>query len=225
MMRTVNIFVTGPLASVANDFESDDARFHFAPLDGDGPRQLADGPVFAFIDWVLPTMSGLELCRRVRADRRLRDAHVTMVLEQDDENDRRRALAAGADDYVVGPLDRNGVLDRILALQSARPHRSGNEIVELGPLTIDRVAMMARWNDTRLALRPNEFRLLRFFAENADRVLTRRELIEGLGKQEQPLDERTVDVWIGRLRKALKAAGAGDPLRTIRSVGYVFDAS
>ncbi len=223
-MRTVNIFVTGPLACSAADFESEDARFRFAPLDAGGPLRLADGPIFAFIDWVLPTMSGLELCRRVRADRRMRDAHLTMVLEQDDEGDRRRALAAGADDYVLGPLDRNGVLDRVLMLQSARPHRSGADLLELGPLVIDKGAMLARWNEERLALRPNEFRLLRFFAENADRVLTRRELIDGLGKQEQPIDERTVDVWIGRLRKALKSAGAGNPLRTIRSVGYVFDA-
>ena len=88
---------------------------------------------------------------------------------------------------------------------------------------IDAAALQARWAGEPLTLRPNEFRLLRFFAENPDQVLSRQDLIQGIGKQEPPIDERTVDVWIGRLRRALKSAGAGDPLRTIRSLGYVYD--
>ena len=90
-------------------------------------------------------------------------------------------------------------------------------------MLIDLAALQAKWAGTPVKLRPNEFRLLRFFAENANRVLSRQELITGLGKQEPPIDERTVDVWIGRLRRALKHAGAGDPLRTVRSMGYVLD--
>lgn len=84
-------------------------------------------------------------------------------------------------------------------------------------------ALRAEWGGTPVALRPNEFRLLRFFAENADQVLSRAQLIEGLGKRDPAIDARTVDVWVGRLRRSLKAAGAGNPLRTIRSLGYVFD--
>ena len=75
-----------------------------------------------------------------------------------------------------------------------------------------------------IALRPNEFRLLRFLAENPNRVLSRQELIAGLGKQEPPIDPRTVDVWIGRLRRAFRSAGAGNPLRTVHAMGYVLDA-
>ena len=146
-----------------------------------------------------------------------------MVLENDDAEDRRRSLKAGADDYMVGPLDRTAVLDRVLALQSQGMERQATRTVDAGALVIDLVALVARWDGVRIALRPNEFRLLRYLAENPNRVLSRTDLINGLGKREPPIDERTVDVWIGRLRRALKAAGAGNPLRTVRSMGYVFD--
>ena len=223
-MDVVNIFLTDRMAAALDDFVHADKRFVFDRLDAAGPRRLVEGPVWAFVDWVMEDLAGLEMCRRLRADPRTRDAHITMVLEEDDQEDRRRALRAGADDYIVGPLDRTSVLDRVLALQSQQQARSSASRFELGELTIDMAALQARWAGRPIALRPNEFRLLRFLAENPNRVLTRQELIAGLGKQEPSIDERTVDVWIGRLRRALKTAGAGNPLRTVRSLGYVFDA-
>ncbi len=206
------------------DFIHDDLTFTFGTMDGAGPRRLVEGPMWAFVDWVMPDLSGLEMCRRLRADARTMDAHITIVLEQDDQEDRRRALRAGADDYIVGPLDRQKILDRVLALQSRQQQRHANQQVELGELKIDLMAQQARWGETPLALRPNEFRLLRFLAENPNRVLSRIEMIEGLGKQEPPIDPRTVDVWIGRLRRAFRTAGAGNPLRTVHAMGYVLDA-
>lgn len=223
-MDVVNIFLTDELGESLEDFVHNDQRFIFDRLDSGGPRRLVEGPMWAFVDWVMDDLAGLEMCRRLRADARTTDAHVTMVLEADDIEDRRRALKAGADDYMVGPLDRTAVLDRVLALQSQQQQRHATQRFELGDLSIDMAALQARWAGEPVALRPNEFRLLRYFAENPNRVLSRLDLIEGLGKQEPPIDERTVDVWIGRLRRALKAAGAGNPLRTVRSVGYVFDA-
>lgn len=223
-MDVVNIFLTDRMAEGIADFIHADKRFVFDRLDASGPRRLVEGPVWAFVDWVMDDLAGLEMCRRLRADPKLHDAHITMVLEEDDLEDRRRALRAGADDYIVGPLDRTTVLDRVLALQSQQRQRHAAGRFELGELTIDMAALQARWLDRPIPLRPNEFRLLRFFAENPNRVLSRDELIAGLGKQEPPIDVRTVDVWIGRLRRALKAAGAGNPLRTVRSLGYVFDA-
>ena len=223
-MDVVNIFLTDELGESLEDFVHNDQRFTFDRLDSGGPRRLVEGPMWAFVDWVMDDLAGLEMCRRLRADARTADAHVTMVLEADDIEDRRRALKAGADDYMVGPLDRTAVLDRVLALQSQQQQRHATQRFELGELTIDMAALQARWAGNPVSLRPNEFRLLRYFAENPNRVLSRTDLIEGLGKQEPPIDERTVDVWIGRLRRALKSAGAGNPLRTVRSVGYVFDA-
>lgn len=222
-MDVVNIFVTGDLGESLEDFVHDHRRFTFDRLGPEGPRRLVEGPMWAFVDWVLPDLAGLELCRRLRADQRTADAHVTMVLEEDDPEDRRRALRAGADDYMVGPLTRTAVLDRVLALQSRGTERLAPRRFDCGALTIDMAALQARWAGTPIVLRPNEFRLLRFLAENPGRVLTREDLIAGLGKREPAIDERTVDVWIGRLRRAIKAAGGGNPLRTVRSTGYVFD--
>lgn len=222
-MDVVNIFLTSELGESLDDFVHDQRRFTFDRLGPEGPRRLVEGPMWAFIDWVLPELAGLELCRRLRADTRTADAHVTMVLEDDDAEDRRRALRAGADDYVIGPLTRTAVLDRVLALQSRTSERNATRRFELGALTIDMAALQARWDEEPIVLRPNEFRLLRYFAENPNRVLTRDDLINGLGKREPPIDERTVDVWIGRLRRAIKSAGGGNPLRTVRSLGYVFD--
>lgn len=222
-MDVINIFVTGTLDEGLEDFIHDEQRFTFDRLDGEGPRRLVEGPIWAFVDWVMDDLAGLEMCRRLRADPRTEEAHITMVLEADDTEDRRRALKAGADDYVVGPVSRTMVLDRVLALQSAGGERHQVRKVEAGVLTIDMTALQARWDGTPIVLRPNEFRLLRFFAENPNRVLTREDLMDGLGKREPAIDERTVDVWIGRLRRSLKAAGAGNPLRTVRSMGYVLD--
>ena len=222
-MDVVNIFLTGELGESLDDFVHDQRRFTFDRLGAEGPRRLVEGPMWAFIDWVMDDLAGLEMCRRLRADARTADAHITMVLENDDADDRRRALRAGADDYVVGPLTRTAVLDRVLALQARGVERHATQRFEVGALSIDMAALQARWNGEPIPLRPNEFRLLRFFAENPNRVLTREDLISGLGKREPPIDERTVDVWIGRLRRAIKAAGGGNPLRTVRSMGYVFD--
>ena len=226
-MQVTNIFLTSPLEEGLEDFVHGDQRFVFDELGSDGPQRLVDGPVWAFVDWVMDDLAGLEMCRRLRADPRTAEAHVTMVLEQDDddanEEHRRRALNAGADDYVVGPLDRTTVLDRVLALQSRRSPVNTVAGMEKGALLIDMAALQARWNGTVIEARPNEFRLLRYFAENSGRVMSRETIIAGLGKTEPPLDERTVDVWVGRLRRAIKAAGGGNPLRTVRSVGYVLD--
>lgn len=222
-VRTINIFLTDPIAGELADFDNGDLRYAFARLYPDGPRRLVEGPAYAFIDWVMDDLSGLEMCRRLRSDPRMAEAHIAIVLEEDDAEDKRRALRAGADDYVIGPLDRNAILDRVMALQAEAGQGRINERLELGHLLVDLAALQARWGGRPLDLRPNEFRLLHFLAQNPDRVLSRGDLIAALGKQEPPIDERTVDVWIGRLRRALRMVGAGERVRTVRSLGYVYD--
>ncbi|MBC2651247.1 winged helix-turn-helix domain-containing protein [Novosphingobium flavum] len=191
------------------------------------PARLT-APLFAFVDWLLPDMSGLEFCRRLRdaessAQSPVAHAHVTMVLESGDAGARRRALAAGADDYLVGPLTLPALLERIdgAELSVARP--TGWAPLRLGELSVDVTAFQARFRGRILPLRPNEFRLLVHFMENPDQVFSRTALIDRLGKDGDMIDERTVDVWIGRLRRALRAHGVPDPLRTVRSLGYVLD--
>ena len=148
---------------------------------------------------------------------------ITFLTARGEDYSQVAGFDAGADDYIVGPIDRTLVLDRVMALQVGGAQPRVNERLELGALLVDLAALQARWNGQALDLRPNEFRLLHFLAQNPDRVLSRGDLIAALGKQEPPIDERTVDVWIGRLRRALRKVGAGERVRTVRSLGYVYD--
>jgi len=183
----------------------------------------ANGETFAFIDWLLPELSGLELCRMLRKAEGTRTAHLTLVLESHDAEARRRALTAGADDYMVGPLTAEALIRRIddARPEIARPAPGAR--LRHGDLVIDLAAFQLRYQGRLIALRPSEFRLLAHFVEYPDQVFSRESLIRRLSRDGETIDERTVDVWIGRLRRALRAQGVPDPLRTVRSLGYVLD--
>ena len=223
MMRRTDILLTSDIEGGTLPFEYGDMRivFHRWSLRGELP--LIEGALWAFVDWVLPEISGLELCRRLKCHPQTTQAHITIVLDEDDPDARRRALKAGADDYIVGALTRTIVLDRVMAMETKDQGAGAIRTISLGDLSIDLAAFQARLRGKPIALMPNEFRLLRYFVEHPGRVYTRSQLIAALGKQEPPVDERTVDVWIGRLRRALRAAGAGISLRTVRSLGYALD--
>jgi two-component system phosphate regulon response regulator PhoB len=192
------------------------------------PVQLAEleQPAWAFVEWIGAEMSGLELCRQLRESRAGRDLHITIVLDQGDSEERRRALKAGADDYIAGPLDLDALIRRLDQYQGANgkgaPPRAR---LANGELSIDLAAHQLRYRGHPVPLRPNEFRLLAHFMEHPDQVFSRTALIERLGKDEEAIDERTVDVWVGRLRRALAAHSAPDPLRTVRALGYVMDSA
>ena len=222
-MNRVSILATNGRAAQFEDFIHGDTVFAFDLLAAEGPRRLVEGHAWAFVDWVMEDLSGLEMCRRLRADPRMRDAHVTIVLEADDSEDRRRALKAGADDYAIGPLDRQAMLDRVLALHSSDRQRGAAHTLEIGELQINVAGEQARWHGKLIPLRPNEFRVLRFMAENPNRVLSRQELVDALGKAGDPEYLRTVDVWIKRLRFGLRTAGGTSALRTVHGKGYVLD--
>jgi len=222
-MAVVTILLTHPKADEFEPFEHNELSYQFAKLAPNDARRLIEGPVWIFVDWLLEDMSGIELCRRLRADPTTASSHITMVLDENNVEVRKRALDAGADDYMIGPIDRRAILDRILAVNPAATQRFSSECFQYGPLTIDATAYRAYWKDAPIEASPNEFRLLRFLAENANQSLTRAEIVAGLGKGKRQIDERSVDVSIGRLRQAIKKAGGGNPLRTVRSIGYVFD--
>ncbi len=222
-MPRVSIVATDQRAARFDRFVNGDTEFTFGLLTQQGPQRLVEGQVWAFVDWVMEDLSGLEMCRRLRADPRTSSAHVTMVLEADDPDDRRRALKAGADDYAIGPLDRQAMLDRVLALCAGEVRPPVRQVIESGGLTINLAGEQARWKGKLIQLRPNEFRVLRFMAENANRIHSRQDLIDALGKAGDPDYLRTVDVWIKRLRFGLREAGAGNLLRTVHGKGYVLD--
>ena len=222
-MIRVNILSTSPSAETFSDFVHDDKTFIFGRIGADGVPRLLDGELWIFVDWIIPELSGLEMCRRLRADSQTEGAHITIVLDRNDDGDRKRALHAGADDYIVGPIDRKIMLDRVLALQGDRSVRAAWRAIEIGKLRIEVEAHQARWDGRPIPLSPNEFRLLRYVADNRNRVLSREEIIGALGKEADLSDVRTVDVWMKRLRQGLKTVGADGLMRTVHKQGYVLD--
>ncbi|MBK6706409.1 MAG: winged helix-turn-helix domain-containing protein [Sphingomonadales bacterium] len=185
---------------------------------------LAEGPQYwCFVDWLLPDISGIEMCRRLRETPATRYAHITMILDGDDSESKQRALRSGADDYLAGPADADRLAARLQAYRRSRGGSPPTVRLKSGDLQVDLAAILVRYGDRRISLAPNEFRLLAHFVENPDRVYSRSSLIELLAKDDAGIDCRTVDVWVGRLRRALKAHGVPDRLRTVRAMGYVFD--
>jgi len=187
------------------------------------PPSRPEGRTWCFVDWLLPDLSGLEMCRRLRDSPATAHSHITMILDEDDTEARRRALRAGADDYLMAPLTADLLIDRLRQYRSGATAGTAPPRLTHGDLLLDLAAHQARWQGRQVPLRPNEFRLLAHFVEHPDQVFARSALIAVLGKDEEVLDERTVDVWVGRLRRALKARDVPDPLRTVRSLGYVLD--
>lgn len=219
------LLVTAPPPALLRDMAALRPDLRVAPLDPlDQSSVDQAASVWCFVDWLLPNMSGLEIVRRLREMRGTRDAHITMVLEDSDAEERRRALRAGADDYMTGPLSALALVERMSRYEAvgSTPAPPRARLIN-GDLTIDLAAHQLRYRGAPVPLRPNEFRLLVHFMEHPDQVFSRTALIERLGKDGGVIDERTVDVWVGRLRRALTAQGAPDPLRTVRALGYVMD--
>jgi two-component system, OmpR family, phosphate regulon response regulator PhoB len=182
---------------------------------------LTHDRLISFVDWVLPEVSGLEICRRLKANENTAHGHITMVLEARDDEIQRRALRAGADDYVFAPLTEKHVLDK-LGSASLSGNFSSNLLLH-GELSVDLAAFKVQFRGKTIPLAPNEHRLLCHFMENPDKLFGRKKLIELLGKSTDEIDDRVVDVWIGRLRGNLRAFDVPDILRTVRSRGYVLD--
>ncbi|MGE3691075.1 MAG: winged helix-turn-helix domain-containing protein [Novosphingobium sp.] len=183
----------------------------------------SDGRIWCFVDWLLPTISGIEMCRRLREYPATARSHITMVLDKMDMETCGRAISCGADDYMEGPLAPEPLIGRIKEYLSAAGPNQQQSVLTHGDLTVDLVAHIARWRNKPVELMPNQLRLLGHFIEHPDQVFTRSSLIAVLGKDGLAMDERSVDVWVGRLRRALRAKGAPDLLRTVRGIGYVLD--
>lgn len=223
-MPRINVLLTSELNAGMGSFLHDELEVVFHRWSGGAELPLLDGAVWAFVDWEGGGVGGLELCRRLRCNPLTARAHITMVVSSlDGEHDHcRRAMRNGADDCAQGPIDRVHVLDRILAQRFHDDDAGADRITRHGDLTVDSAAAQACWQGRPLNLMPNELRLLRYFLEHPGQVFTRSQIIEALGK-DGSVEEQTVNVWIGRLRRELRKAKAGDPLRTVRSFGYVFD--
>jgi two-component system, OmpR family, phosphate regulon response regulator PhoB len=180
-------------------------------------------PDAVLLDWMLPRVSGLELCRQIRRSAAWREVPIIMLTARGEETDRVRGLDSGADDYVVKPFSTSELVARLRAvIRRARPAANA-EILRFGDLSLDLSAHRVSRAGQAIHLGPTEFRLLRFFLERPGRVFSREQLLDAVWGRDAEVELRTVDVHIRRLRKALNEGGHKDLVRTVRAAGYALD--
>jgi two-component system phosphate regulon response regulator PhoB len=177
-------------------------------------------PDLVVLDWMLPNVSGIEVCRQMKSNADLARVPVIMLSARSEENDKVRGLEIGADDYIVKPYSVAELLARIRTqLRRVRPAAVG-QMLEFEDIRMDTTEHRVYRGDASIKLGPTEFRLLSTFMERPGRVWSREQLLDRVWGRDIYVDSRTVDVHVGRLRKALCAAGGDDPLRTVRGSGY-----
>lgn len=180
-------------------------------------------PDMILLDWMLPNLSGIEICRRLRRNPETAHVPVIMLTARAEESDRIRGLDTGADDYVTKPFSPRELVARIQAiLRRIRPALAG-KILSYADIALDCTSYKVTRGGATIHLGPTEFRLLRHFMESPGRVFSREQLLDTVWGHDADVEIRTVDVHIRRLRKALNSAGAPDIIRTVRAAGYSLD--
>jgi two-component system, OmpR family, phosphate regulon response regulator PhoB len=180
-------------------------------------------PDALLLDWMLPGVSGIELCRRIRRRPETRMLPIIMLTARGDETDRLRGLGSGADDYVTKPFSPAEVIARLRAVLRRALPSTAVETLEYEGITLDLAGHRVERAGRNIHLGPTEFRLLRHLMEHPGRVYSREQLLDAVWGRDIYVEARTVDVHIRRLRKALNEGGAADLIRTVRSAGYSLD--
>lgn len=179
-----------------------------------------DVPDVIVMDWMMPHLSGIEVCRRLKSNPETRSIPIIILSARSEDEDKVRGLEIGADDYVVKPYSVVELMARVRSqLRRSRPSSLGQDI-EFEDLIINSVTYKVTRGQIDLKLGPIEFRLLKTFMEKPARVWSREELLDRIWGRDVYVETRTVDVHIGRLRKELSRNGGADPIRTVRGVGY-----
>src|SRR5689334_3981369 len=180
-------------------------------------------PDLVILDWMLPGLSGIELCRRLRVRPETKQLPIIMLTARGEESERVRGLATGADDYMVKPFSVPELLARVKALlRRASPQRL-QTVLAYGDIELDREKRRVVRSGRPIELGPTEYRLLEFFLEHPGRVFSREQLLDSVWGRDIYIDERTVDVHIGRLRKLFNSGREQDPIRTVRGAGYALN--
>ncbi|OYY55162.1 MAG: phosphate regulon transcriptional regulatory protein PhoB [Halothiobacillus sp. 28-55-5] len=177
-------------------------------------------PDLVLLDWMLPGASGIEFARRMKRDELTRDVPIVMLTARGEEEDKVSGLEAGADDYITKPFSPRELMARIKAvLRRASPESEGG-MIEVAGLRLDPESHRVTGGDVDLDVGPTEFRLLTFFMTHPERVFSRTQLLDRIWGRNAYVEERTVDVHILRLRKALTPSGFDGLIQTVRGVGY-----
>ncbi|MEK9832433.1 MAG: phosphate regulon transcriptional regulator PhoB [Rhodospirillaceae bacterium] len=180
-------------------------------------------PDLVLLDWMLPYVSGIEICRRLRRNPETRDLPIILLTARGEEDDRIRGLEAGADDYVVKPFSPSELVARVrTVLRRTRP-AFDQDLLTYGDIAMDLTTHRVSRADAPVELGPTECRLLRFLMEHPGRVFSREQLLDSVWGHDAYIEPRTVDVHIRRLRKAMNLPGTDDLIRTVRSAGYALD--
>jgi two-component system phosphate regulon response regulator PhoB len=182
-------------------------------------------PDLVLLDWMLPGLSGIEFARRLRADKRTRAIPIIMLTARSDEQDKLQGLETGADDYITKPFSPRELNARIKAVLRRRAPEMTDDMVQLGGLKLDPASHRVTGNGQPIELGPTEFRLLHFLMTHAERVHSRTQLLDQVWGDHVFVEERTVDVHIRRLRKALEPTELDRLVQTVRGTGYRFSAS
>ena len=196
---------------------------------GDGEEALVQiaerKPDLVLLDWMLPLVSGIEVCRRIRRSRETRSLPVIILTARGEETDRVRGLDSGADDYVVKPFSPSELVARLRAVMRRAQPSTAQDVMQFADVEVDTAAHRVSRAGKRVHLGPTEFRLLRYLMLHPGRVFSREQLLDAVWGHDVYVEARTVDVHIRRLRKALNVNGAADVVRTVRSAGYALDHS
>ena len=183
---------------------------------------IEEPPDLILLDWMLPSLSGIEVCRRIRRNESARDVPIIMLTARGEDSDRVRGLDSGADDYITKPFSPRELMARVRAvLRRSQP--SDHERLVYGDIEMDLARHRVQRGGRDLHLGPTEYRLLRHFLESPGRVFSREQLLDAVWGRDVYVETRTVDVHIRRLRKTLNEGGLPDLIRTVRSAGYAID--
>ncbi|MGE3874244.1 MAG: phosphate regulon transcriptional regulator PhoB [Parvibaculaceae bacterium] len=196
-----------------------------ATVNGEDVAHLVgdERPDLILLDWMLPGISGIEVCRLLRSRPETRDIPVIMLTARGEESERVRGLATGADDYIVKPFSVPELMARIKTILRRVNPDAIAERLKAGDIALDRRTRRVTRATRDITLSPTEFRLLEYLMQSPGRVYSRSQLLDAVWGRDIYVDERTVDVHVGRLRKCLKRGREIDPIRTVRGMGYSFD--
>jgi two-component system, OmpR family, phosphate regulon response regulator PhoB len=204
-----------------------EAEGHRVRVSADGEDTMMliadERPDLILLDWMLPGISGIEVCRLVRTRPETKSIPIIMLTARSEEFERVRGLATGADDYLVKPFSVLELLARIKSILRRVNPDSVAEELKAGDLVLNRASKRVSRANRDVGLSPTEFRLLEHLMRNPGRVYSRAQLLDTVWGRDAEVDERTVDVHVGRLRKLLSRGKEQDPIRTVRATGYAFD--
>lgn len=214
-----------PIATLIQyNLEKEGYKVHIFETGEEGFEHIKKNlPDLVILDWMLPDLSGIDICKQIKKETKLKSIPVIMLTAKSEESDKIRGFETGADDYVTKPFSTKELVLRVQALLKRAKPSLVEDIVSFKDIKIDRLSRRVYRGDNEIKLGPTEYNLLNFFIQNPTRVYSREQLLNHVWGNDVYVESRTVDVHIRRLRKAINLSEKDDLIRTVRSAGYALD--